>query len=187
MPRGLYIGLVQQAISARSTRASVCVALAAMSCAVAVAACGSSTQRSTTGRISYTEAVKYSECMRGHGVSSFPDPIPGHPGQYPDLSPALLDSPAFKAAQSTCGKALPSPGGAQRTSAATRARLLRSSECMREHGVPNFPDPTTTFPSNPSDYSSINDLGGVIVAIPKTINVQAPAFKQAVAVCKVHV
>jgi hypothetical protein len=155
--------------------------------AATVAACGSSTQPSTTGRISNAQAVKYSQCMRAHDVRSFPDPIQGHPGQYPDLSPALLQSPAFKTAQSTCSNLLPSPGGADRASAATRAGLLRSSECMREHGVPNFPDPTSTLPSNPSDYTSIDDLGDVILAIPKTINAQPPAFRQAAVACKVHV
>jgi hypothetical protein len=50
-------------------------------------------------------ALKFSECMRSHGVPSFPDPSGGGhtriggPGSGIDL-----DSPQFKAAQKACQK-----------------------------------------------------------------------------------
>lgn len=45
--------------------------------------------------------------------------------------------------------------------------LLRLAQCMRAHGIPNFPDPSST--------------GGLI--IPNDINTDAPAFKSAQVAC----
>ena len=45
--------------------------------------------------------------------------------------------------------------------------LLRLAQCMRAHGVPNFPDPSST--------------GGLV--IPNDINTNAPAFKSAQGAC----
>ena len=55
---------------------------------------------------------------------------------------------------------------------------------MRRHGVSDFPDPTLKAPSSPAGYSAIEDRGGVILAIPSTINVQSPAFQQAAKACQ---
>ena len=56
---------------------------------------------------------------------------------------------------------------------------------MRRHGVSGFPDPTLTPPPspNPSKYSIVEDRGGVVLAVPSTINPGSPVFKQAAAAC----
>jgi len=54
---------------------------------------------------------------------------------------------------------------------------------MREHGVTGFPDPTFKQPSNPAGYSILEDRGGVILAVPSTINPQSPIFLQAAKAC----
>jgi hypothetical protein len=54
---------------------------------------------------------------------------------------------------------------------------------MRAHGISGFPDPTTTPPSNPSDYSAVMGHNGVWLAVPNSIDPQSPAFKQAAAAC----
>jgi hypothetical protein len=61
--------------------------------------------------------------------------------------------------------------------------MLAISKCMRSHGVTDFPDPPTTPPSGPSDYSVVMGRGGVFLAVPSTINVDSPTFKQAAAAC----
>ena len=59
-------------------------------------------------------------------------------------------SPAFKAAQAKCEKFLPpGPGSGPPPSAQTLAHYLKVAQCMRRHGVPDFPDPRTRVPSNP--------------------------------------
>ena len=61
--------------------------------------------------------------------------------------------------------------------------MVQTSECMRRYGVTDFPDPTLTLPSSPAGYSAVEDRGGVVLAIPNTINVASPAFQQAAKAC----
>jgi hypothetical protein len=155
---------------------------------VAVAACGtgaSSYSASGSAESSSNEAafVNFSKCMRANGVPNFPDPS-GRGGIQlgPGLNPF---SPAFKAAQTHCRKLL--PGGGPPTgppSAQAERAALETSECMRKHGVSGFPDPTLKAPTSPAGYSAIEDRGGVILAIPSTINPQSPTFQAAAKVCQ---
>ena len=56
---------------------------------------------------------------------------------------------------------------------------------MRRHGVSGFSDPTTT-PSNPQNYSIALGIGDTFLLVPKTINVNSPAFKHAAKTCNFH-
>jgi hypothetical protein len=92
--------------------------------------------------------VAYSQCMRTHGVPEFPEPTEGHllirssshNGHVTGVNP---QSSQFQAAQKFCGKFLPN-GGAPSPAEQAKAQesALKFSQCMRTHGVPNFPDPT---------------------------------------------
>ena len=61
----------------------------------------------------------------------------------------------------------------------------RIAVCMRQHGVPQFPDPRTSMPSNldPGESGEITDFDGAILLFPATINMQAPAYRQALTAC----
>ena len=52
------------------------------------------------------------------------------------------------------------------------------------HGVSGFPDPTASPPSDPAGYSQIQNRGGVVLAIPSTIDVESPVYQQAAAACQ---
>ena len=166
--------------------------LAALGCAVAIAACGGSASDSTvtgsTASPSTTAAfVKFSACMRADGVPNFPDPTGGGGIQISSSSGINVDSPAFKAAQSKCRHLL--PGGGPPTgppSAQAKLAALKISQCMRRHGISDFPDPTTKMPSSPAGYSEVLNRGGAVLAVPSTINVQSPAYQQAAAACGFH-
>jgi hypothetical protein len=90
--------------------------------------------------------VAYSECMRSHGVPSFPDPnsqggisinaTSGSGGSSIDPN-----SPQYQAAQKACAKLAPGPGTPAQQ-AHNLAQALKYSACMRSHGVVTFPDPT---------------------------------------------
>ncbi len=54
---------------------------------------------------------------------------------------------------------------------------------MRQHGVPQFPDPRTSVPSNPVGIREITDFDGAILLFPGTIDIQAPAYRRALAAC----
>ncbi len=181
------------------------LALAPVMSAVLVAGCGgsspsptaatvgdASTSASSAGRSGSTAPGDYgsgplgfSKCMRAHGVPGFPDPAPGRGAiQMPvGNNPA---APAFQAAQTKCEKLVPGsgPSGAgQPPSAQTMAKLRRIAVCMRQRGVPQFPDPTTSVPAAPAGFREITDFDGAILLFPSTINMQAPAYRQALTAC----
>jgi hypothetical protein len=164
------------------TRKPITVVLAA-TLAIAITACGTN-KPSSAGASVHPSFLSYSECMRTHGVPDFPDPAAGGGIQISDNSGTIPQAPAFQSADRSCRKLLPGGGpGAQHASAATRAAMLRTSECMRRRGIPGFPDPTSALPSNPAAYSLVDDRGGVVLAIPARINPQSAAFRHALTAC----
>jgi hypothetical protein len=100
-----------------------------------------------------SSAYRFSSCMRNHGVADFPDPrvSSGANGQVSvmvRITPSITGSPQFKAAQKACRGILPAPGNVSATQLAqqqhARAQnLLAFATCLRSHGVPGFPDPTS--------------------------------------------
>ena len=130
--------------------------------------------------------LAFAECMRANGVPNFPDPSPGR-GMLFSLAGVDTSAPAFQAAQMKCqkllGSGLPFPGSTTHPSAQTMAKLLRIARCMRAHGVPQFPDPQTFVPAHPAGIQEITDFDGAILLLPLTINLQAPAYRQALTAC----
>jgi hypothetical protein len=61
--------------------------------------------------------------------------------------------------------------------------MLNVAECMRRHGITEFPDPTTSIPSNMAGVRQIADRDGAIFVFKDTLDLQAPAFSQAAAAC----
>jgi hypothetical protein len=84
--------------------------------------------------------------MRSHGVPTFPDP--NSKGQVDASGVANLNSPQYRKAQEVCRPLAPIGGGhsTQGGSLAPQqeAQLLKFARCMRSHGVPKFPDPTSS-------------------------------------------
>ena len=159
-----------------------------IACGAVIAACGSSSPSTENAAKGYSQALAFSKCMRAHGVSNFPDPTTSGGGVQLSIGPSSgvnPQAPAFQAAQQSCKHLM--PGGGQpsaQASAQAKAQLLRTSECMRAHGVTGFPDPQTgSPPSNPTGYSAVMGVNGAFLAIPSSINPQSPAFKQAAAAC----
>jgi hypothetical protein len=132
-------------------------------------------------------ALRFATCMRANGVSSFPDPAAGGGVQFPIPAGTNPEAPAFQAARAKCqkylGGGLPGPGSTTHPSAQTLSKLVRIARCMRAHGVPQFPDPQTSVPSNPVGIAEITDFDGAILLFPATLNMQAPAYRQALTAC----
>ena len=161
--------------------------LTTLACALALAACGfsgnSSEAASSGGPESPAVAadfLKFSRCMRSHGVPNFPDPTTGHGIQFTSSSGLDPASPAFKSARSACKKVLPGggPGNAPPPSASDLHQALVWAQCIRKHGVPNFPDPS----------ASVHEglfFRGVGFAVGAGFNPQSPAFRHAQAACGV--
>jgi hypothetical protein len=102
-----------------------------------------STSSSGTGGSSSKrqDAIKFSKCMRSHGVKNYPDPSgPTNSVSIGSNSGIDPNSPTFQNAQKACQSLLPRPSAAQIRNIEQRA--LKLAKCMRAHGVKNFPDPT---------------------------------------------
>jgi hypothetical protein len=189
----------------RSRRACL-VALAAL--AIGVEGCGGTSSRTTAASVAVgggatttgssapddvaSQALAFARCMRANGVPNFPDPAPGH-GLLFGTSGLNLGAPAVKAAQAKCHQLLPAggppgPGTKTHPTGQTLERLTRIATCMREHGVPQFPDPRTSVPENPfgpGQGGVITDFDNAILLFPATLDMHSPAYDQAVAACGV--
>jgi hypothetical protein len=132
--------------------------------------------------------LDFARCMRSNGVPNFPDPSPGG-GFVFSLQGINPKAPAVQAAQAKCRSLMPSgpptPGTTTHASAHTMDKLREIAVCMREHGVPDFPDPRTSVPARPFGSGSgvITDYDGAILLFPSTIGLQSPAYKRAGAAC----
>jgi hypothetical protein len=88
------------------------------------------------------KAVKFSECIRAHGVSDFPDPNEKNQFEY-----GVSVTPAVWERATTACKDLQPPGtlSAKRTPKQQSASL-RFAQCIRDNGVKDFPDPVNGEP-----------------------------------------
>jgi hypothetical protein len=159
------------------------IAALVLGCAV-LAACGSTGQPSGTapGAANPTPGgrsrdVEFSDCMRAHGVTNFPDPTANGLQIPASINPK---SPAFQAAQQACKRFLPNGGAPPATNPAERGAALAFATCMRTHGFPGFPDPALTPPHN---AASILFLHGMVFAFASPIDPKAPAFAHAASAC----
>ena len=101
-----------------------------------------------------------------------------------------MSSPGFLLAEKDCAKLGFVLAGYTPTSTATAAEMAQAltvAKCMRAHGVPNWPDPSKTIPSNLHGGGVQGAVpgppGGPIFVIPKSIEIGSPAVKQAARVC----
>lgn len=116
--------------------------------------------------------------MRSHGVTNFPDPIAGKSGNAASFAVGSVDinSPTYRSAQQACHKYLTSPGANLTPAqyAQREAQLLKYAQCMRSHGLPNFPDPTTGPSGAPT-----------IALTPSSgINPDSPTYQAAESACQ---
>jgi hypothetical protein len=146
-----------------------------------IAACGNGAAAngasSTTSSNKSADALKFSQCMRDHGIN-IPDPQTNGNGGFSlkiqggsGTDQFRPDDPKFKAAQDACNKYL--PNGGQLTpeqQAQAQQNALKFARCMRDHGI-NIPDPQTSG-------------GGIKIEGPNGVNFNDPKFQQAQQACQ---
>ena len=158
----------------RSPRAAL--GAAAVAAVLLTAACGAvpGLGRGPGGR-----PVAFSECMRSHGVTDWPDPeqqgfqiketSTGTTVNGVTLREGLAQ---IRSAQQICqrlegprhGNTAPAPPREQQAA-------LAYGQCMRSHGLPDFPDPRVTATS-------------FMVRMPPGTNPQSPPFQAAQRACR---
>ena len=97
--------------------------------------------------------------------------------------PELPAAPPASLAGSGPPSSFPAAGSTTHPSAQTMSHWREVAQCMRAHGVFEFPDPTTTVPPTPARFGELSWRDGAIFAIPATINAQSPAFTRATTAC----
>jgi hypothetical protein len=121
---------------------------------------------------------RFAACMRENGID-MPDPeVDGEgrvlmrgPGGGAEGGPPA-DREKFEAAQQACKQYLPNGGEPPKMSAEDIEKARQFAKCMRENGVPNFPDP--------QPEGGIRIEGGP----DSGIDPQSQAFKDARAKCE---
>lgn len=86
------------------------------------------------------DGLKFAQCMRDEGLTWFEDPEPGARGVRISI-PQGVDKAKVDAAMAACKRYLPNGGEPPEMDAAALERVRQMAKCMRENGVPNFPDP----------------------------------------------
>jgi hypothetical protein len=88
-------------------------------------------------------ALKYVQCMRENGVPNMADPKVGDNGEIQmNLDGKGTDPARVDAAQRKCKKLLPNGGEPQKVDPERLEQMRKYAQCMRDNGVPDFPDPT---------------------------------------------
>jgi hypothetical protein len=178
----LYTGAVSEHVVSDPSRRwrsghRLVVVLLVIGCAVATAACGSSTKKPT---VSSNPAYEFARCMRAHGAPNFPDPTTGAGGGEGfainvGLSGQLtvdgiaFAGPAFQSASKTCDHYDDVFGAPPAVSESQKVGMLANAACIRTHGVPNFPDPTFHH--------------GIGLKIGPGLNPASPAIERAAKAC----
>jgi hypothetical protein len=89
--------------------------------------------------------VAYAQCMRTHGIPNFPDPTSGENTKEAAIRAFKeVSNSQVLAAQTACQHLQPNGGRPSQAELTQHlSDLLAFARCMRTHGIPNFPDPTS--------------------------------------------
>ncbi len=145
--------------------ATAALAQLAAACSGSPSSTGAGGSTNASDSSSSPSAVSYSNCMRSHGVPNYPDPSGG---QLPKGGAQAfgVSTTVFSAAQGACQHLLPNAGSFQEEASqctldgdcppAVVAQMMATdrkfAQCMRSHGVPNWPDPTIDDLSGSPDF-----------------------------------
>ena len=137
---------------------------------------GANAGGSVGGAGSATQLLPFARCMRSHGVPNFPDPSSN--GKFPTAQQLGVSSSQYQAAEGSCQSLLPSGTNDQYPAAEIPVLLdgMRTfSQCMRSHGVPNWPDPSVSSTGQP-DFP-VSNVPGLEqnYRLPSSVMAQAQA------------
>lgn len=146
-----------------------------------VVACGGEEKPTTSSPASAADKnrqalLDYARCMRENGID-MPDPQfeggrvtmrAGGPGQK-------MNPDDMRKAEKACAKyqdAIEPPEMSDEDKAEMKEAALANAKCMRENGVPDFPDPT------------FDENGGAQIRMRGNIDPESPKFQKAMKACE---
>jgi hypothetical protein len=120
------------------------VVFAAVACGSPSSSSGSSAGLPTLQTMT-ADGLAYAKCMRSHGIQNYPDPTVQDSGQQQSVGfkvpAAMRDLPGFNAAAKTCQAKTHFGTITPAMMQAGMAKAVKFTDCMRSHGISNFPDP----------------------------------------------
>jgi hypothetical protein len=84
-------------------------------------------------------ALAYAQCMRDNGFTEFEDPTPDGDLRI-QVTPE--SAPRFRAAGEACRDLAPAGFRDESVTPEELEALIKLSQCVRENGLPDFPDPS---------------------------------------------
>ena len=161
--------------TAAAVLATAVLALLAGACGSSGSSTGSHGSPNAGGSTAAASLVRYSACMRSHVVPNYPDPDSSGQLPKPDARHLGVSSSQLRASQQACQHLLPNSGDAINASSVQQCMeaddcpksLVQQvldeersfAQCMRSHGVPNWPDPITDSQGRPVFAISISKDG----------------------------
>jgi hypothetical protein len=134
--------------------------------AVISAGCGGTSTARSTGASNKNatardKAVKFAACMRENGYADFPDPKAS--GEFPSFGISVSPTVWVKALRAC--KELQPPGSlSAHMSHKELSAALKFAQCIRAHGVKDFPDPVQDEPIiDTTKIPSANKPGGMSI------------------------
>ncbi|NMO50003.1 hypothetical protein HH310_02175 [Actinoplanes sp. TBRC 11911] len=95
------------------------------------------------------------DCVRQHGAPNYQDPLLTSDGYVytDDVALRSLDGPQLDAIETACQDLIRAASFSMRDQGPAPPKLIqagvRSAQCLRENGLPNFKDPTADRPFSP--------------------------------------
>jgi hypothetical protein len=120
-------------------------ALLGAACSGSPSSTGSGGSPNAEGSATTSQLVAYTQCMRSHGVPDYPGPTTS--GQMPKITSGQqvgVSDSRLTAAQGACQDLWPYQAPTQAQQRQQLTDDVKFAQCMRSHGLPNFPDPTNS-------------------------------------------
>jgi hypothetical protein len=104
------------------------------------------TSPTTTAADPHMQELEFVACMRDQGIADMPDPVPGDTTGRSAVRYALDvmgkgSDPVFQSALDECLALLPEPPAPDPQTPDELEAAREFADCMREHGLDEFPDP----------------------------------------------
>jgi hypothetical protein len=112
------------------------------------------------------DGLKFAQCMRENGVPDFKDP--GGDGGGGPLVPQGTDPDVVRAAMEKCKQYSPNGGEPPQVDAESIERQRKFAQCMRENGVPDFPDPEGATGGSGSQLKGVDTNSEAFKSAQKT-------------------
>jgi hypothetical protein len=116
--------------------------LVGLAAAVLLAGCGGSSSGGATGssgQDTHAGLTELAKCARANGEPNFPDPVQLQNGEW--VLPPSADNLSLPDACTAIKQKMRNSFGNETASAAGMTKLLRFAQCVRDHGVKDWPDP----------------------------------------------